>query len=450
MLVTGMRGSGKTFWWSALQDRPTRRLLSSLDRRLSPTAESEVRAGFGVTEAPDSYPGRDEIRSMVAAGATPRIVWRTVHARHLADSGHRLRTLEAWSERSRYVADNPQGIARLFRDRDDELEQSGRYSLVLFDGLDRSAESWSDMFSLIRGLLEHALDMRSYRRLRAKVFLRSDQVAEDRVAVFPDASKVLSSSVELTWPRRDLFGMLWQYLGNGSHGELVRPWLAKGDWPTADIGGPQIFMVPASLARDQDAQRERFHSITGPWMGRDPRRGFPYTWIPNHLGDAHGSVSPRSFIAALRTAANDTADRHPSHDHALHYDSIKRGVQEASKIRVGELREDHPWVDHLLGPLSGFVVPCAFGEIESTWRDEGVVDTLNDRIGQDEVKLPPRHVDRGASGVREDLESLGVFRRLADGRVDLPDVFRVGYGLGRRGGVKPGAIGHKEQPWTRN
>ena len=293
------------------------------------------------------------------------------------------------------------------------------------------------MFRLIRGLLEHALDMRSYRRLRAKVFLRSDQADEERVADFPDASKILSSAVELTWPRRDLYGMLWQYLGNGPHGKTVRPWLADGEWPTAHVDGRPIFTVPASLARDQAAQREQFHYIAGPWMGRDPRRGFPYTWIPNHLGDAHARVSPRSFIAALRTAAHDAADRHPNYDHALHYDSIKRGVQEASKIRVRELREDYPWVDRLLSPLSGFVVPCAFGEIESTWEDDGVIETLNDQVGQEEVKLPPRHIDRGASGIREDLESLGVFRRLADGRVDLPDVFRVGYGLGRRGGVKP-------------
>ena len=437
MLVTGTRGSGKTFWWSALQDRRTRKLLASLDRRLTPTAESEVQGGFGVKEAPDLYPGRDELRTMTAAGTNPAVVWRTVHARHLAGSGHPLKALASWPERSRYVEENPQDIARLFHDRDDELYRSGRYSLVLFDALDRSADGWPDMFRLIRGLLEHALDMRSYRRLRAKVFLRSDQADEERVADFPDSSKVLSSAVELTWPRRDLYGMLWQYLGNGSQGELVRPWLADGEWPTADVDGRSIFTVPASLARDQTVQRERFHSITGPWMGRDPRRGFPYTWIPSHLGDAQARVSPRSFIAALRTAANETADRHRDHHHALHYESIKRGVQAASKIRVRELREDYPWVDRLLSPLSGLVVPCTFAEIESIWQDEGVIDALNCQIGQDEVKLPPRHIDRGAGGIGRDLELLGVFRRLADGRVDLPDVFRVGYGLGRKGGVKP-------------
>lgn len=52
------------------------------------------------------------------------------------------------------------------------------------------------------------------------------------------------------------------------------------------------------------------------------------------------------------------------------------------------------------------------------------------------MKLPPVHLDTGAKGVRLDLETLGVFERMTDGRVNLPDVYRVGYGIGRRGGVK--------------
>ena len=421
MLVTGMRGSGKTFWWGALQKPSIRALLARLDPRLVPTAEAGVYPGFGVGEAPDRYPGRDELRTMTEAGVEPRIIWRTVHARHLAGSGHPLRTLDSWLERAKYVEGKPEEVARLFRDCDDQLESGGNYSLVLFDGLDRSADEWRDAFRLIRGLLRHALDMRSYRRLRAKVFLRTDQADEAKVADFADASKILASAVQLAWPRRDLYGMLWQYLGNGSHGERLREWLAEGDWPAVPINGRKIFIAPPSLTADEEIQRERFHAIAGPWMGTDRRRGFPYTWIPNHLGDAVGMVSPRSFIAALRAAADDTADRHPEHDHALHYDSVKRGVQEASKIRVRELREDYPWVDRLLDPLSGIVVPCGFREI--AWRWRGILGHLSDQIEQNDVKLPPRHIDRGAAGVREDLESLGVFRRLGDGRVDVPDVF---------------------------
>ena len=87
--------------------------------------------------------------------------------------------------------------------------------------------------------------------------------------------------------------------------------------------------------------------------------------------------------------------------------------------------------------MSRLVVPCRFEEIAERWKANQVVDRLVEEANQDEVKLPPRRIDRGADGVRESLESLGVLYRMHDGRVNIPDVFRVGYGLGRRGGVKP-------------
>ena len=62
---------------------------------------------------------------------------------------------------------------------------------------------------------------------------------------------------------------------------------------------------------------------------------------------------------------------------------------------------------------------------------------LTTAVEQEEVKLPPAHIDDGPDGVRQDLESLGVFLHLGDGRGNIPDVFRVGYGIGRKVGVKP-------------
>lgn len=148
-------------------------------------------------------------------------------------------------------------------------------------------------------------------------------------------------------------------------------------------------------------------------------------------------MSPRSFLAALRGAAEDTADRYPSHETALHYESIKRGVQKASEMRIQEVQEDYPWVDRVLRPLNGIVVPCGFDEIESRWCAEGGVRCLVEQGVEGGVRLPPRHLELGNAGVRQDLEALSVVQRMTDGRVNMPDVFRVGYGLGRRGGVKP-------------
>ena len=181
---------------------------------------------------------------------------------------------------------------------------------------------------------------------------------------------MLASVLELSWPRHELYGLLWHLLGNAE-----RPPAALNDLigeehsNSATASSCDTWQVPTSFVFDDARQREAFHTIAGPWMGADRRRGFPYTWIPNHLGDTEGKVSPRSFVTALRTAAEDSRQTHPQHDYALHYDSIKRGVQKASGIRVAELREDYPWVDRLLEDLQGRTVPCPFKDIQSRWVD---------------------------------------------------------------------------------
>ena len=442
LLVTGMRGAGKTFWWSALQAPAVRDLVGRFadppaSRMLS--EETDVHAGFGIRSVPDDYPGKDVISSLTRDGVEPRIVWRTVYARHLAPDGHPLRARSTWRERAAYVADHPEPIERLFHERDTELDARGTHFVVLFDALDRCADDWKDLSRNVRGLLQTALDLRAHRRLRVKVFLRSDQFDERTFTDFPDASKLLASSVALNWPRHELYGLFWHCLVNGPHGSVFRDLLDSGSdtWEPVHAGGQTVFPVPRTLIFREERPRKKFHLIAGRWMGTDRRRGFPYTWIPNHLGDTEGRVSPRSFLAALRAAARDTAERRPEHAYALHYDSIKRGVQAASEIRVWEIQEDYPWVHQVLSPLGGMSVPCEFEEIAARWRRDGVLEHLSDRIQKDDVKLPPQHIGQGPDGVRKDLEALRVFYRMLDGRVNIPDVFRVGYGLGRKGGVKP-------------
>ena len=438
-LIIGMRGAGKTFWWAALQKQEVRRLIDRSSTGSALNDRTKVCAGFGLKPQPRHYPGADDlarIMSEIMSDHEPRVVWRTVLARHLAPNEHPLRETVDWLERVKWVSDHPGEIDRLFYERDGKYRQNGRHFLILFDALDRCANDWKVIYWAIRGLLQLALDMRAYRRLRVKIFLRSDQVDESRIADFPDASKVLASKIELSWPRRELYGLLWHLLANGKHGGRFRKFLG-GDWKRVDPQAKKSArQLPRKLA-NEDEQKKKFHKIAGKWMGTNVRRGFPYTWIPNHLGDTLGKVSPRSFLVALRTAAENTAEEHESYKRSLHFNSIKHGVREASRIRVSEIGEDYPWVDQVLKPLSKMSVPCEFGEIAEHWQDQYVLEKLAEGVKDNDVKLPPLHIDRGADGVREDLESLGIFRRLLDGRVNMPDVFRVGYGLGRKGGVKP-------------
>ncbi len=432
-----MRGAGKTFWWSALQEEAVRDLVERHGTYSALRGDTEVRTGFGIRAASDDYPDKDTLLGLLGGGVEPRMLWRTVLARQLATPEHPLASCESWRARAAYVRKNPETVAQLFEERDREFQSRDIFFLVLFDALDRSADDWASMSRVIRGLLQCVIELRSYQKLRAKVFLRSDQFIESEVGDFPDASKLFSASAELNWPRAELYGLLWHVLANGESGECFRSFLRAGDRQVAELAQLSLFSVPRSLILDEEDLRKKFHELTGEWMGRDHRRGFPYTWIPGHLGDTSGRVSPRSFLAALRTAAEDTAERYPRYERALHYESLKRGVQEASKIRVREIQEDYPWVHRVLQPLKGMAVPCGFEEIKDRWDEGGGVRCLIEEAAQGTVKLPPRHVEEGEEGIRRDLEALQVIQRMRDGRVNIPDVFRVGYGLGRKGGVKP-------------
>lgn len=442
MVVVGMRGAGKSFWWAALQNPVIRGLVARVRPDVEVQRQTQVAVGFGERPSPDEYPSRDILLRMLREARQPRVVWKTIVFTKLAGAGTPLGATRDWMARLAWVRENPESVERHLEARDRECEREQRWSLVLFDALDRSADDWQDMYRLIRGLLETALEFRPYRRLRVKCFLRSDQLDESRVANFPDASKVLSARVELSWSRPDLYGLLWQYLANAPQpgAEVFRKEAEERrgvKWSVEELDDVRVWRVPPTVSRDESVHRALMHALSGDWMGRDRRRGFPYTWIPGHLADARGRTSPRSFLAALRAAAEDTRDRYPDHGLALHYESIKRGVQRASEIRVRELKEDYPWVDLLMEPLKGLVVPCSFDEVSERWKTRMALEKIQVRVESGEERLPPAHLGDGPDGVRQDLEELGVFVRMDDGRVNIPDVFRVGYGLGRRGGVKP-------------
>jgi len=291
-------------------------------------------------------------------------------------------------------------------------------------------------------LLQNALDFQNYQRIRLKIFIRPDQIEDGETINFPDASKLLSQRTDLFWPREELYALLWHYFANYKKEENAfrsdtEKWFSI-TWKQME----NIWLVPDELKQNEKLQRELFHYITGPQMGLDTRRGYPYTWLINHLGDTRKQVSPRSFLTAVLHASKQP--KKSDYPYPIHYEAIKKGVQEASKIRVTEIEEDYPWVRELLKPLKELSVPCLITEIEKIWNREGILKKWEEKIVNKEkpdntLKLPPQHLSEGAMGVLQDLKNLGLVEFLPQARVNIPDVYRVGYGMKRRGGVKPAA-----------
>ena len=121
MLVTGMRGAGKTFWWAALQQPAVRKLISQTTERSALSESTEVRTGFGIRPALDQYPDKDVLRSLMHS-VEPRLIWRTVQAWQLAALDHPIRREETWPARAAYVLGNPEPTARLFQEADAKFD----------------------------------------------------------------------------------------------------------------------------------------------------------------------------------------------------------------------------------------------------------------------------------------------------------------------------------------
>lgn len=429
-LIVGARGVGKSYWTAALGSPEVRKLLGASVPDLD---DADVYIGFAEAEDVDRFPNSDTFAKMLRADVDPYDIWRAVVVRWMAI---RLRQdmPPTWLDVVAWMKQQPEDAARLMQRSRETFRGEAKRGLIVFDALDRTSSDWRSMDAIVRGLLRAALWLKAFPWLHAKVFLRNDQF-ERTVTDFPDASKLLSTKEDLTWARHDLHGLLWQRLINAPDpsGEQLRAlYMSVVSASPREFGG--VYQLAEPLKRESVLQRTLFERLAGPWMGRDRRRGVPYVWAVGHLADGRGQTSPRSFLAAIRQAADDSTQRYEEYPLPLHFESIKRGIQKASQNRVREIAEDYPWVQTFLAKLDGLNVPCDMSQILVRWEQafpDGPSSASSDN------KLPAQHVERGWGGIRDDLIRLGVLELKKDGRIDMPDLYRVGFGLGRRGGVKP-------------
>ncbi|WP_308283757.1 hypothetical protein [Streptomyces buecherae] len=436
-VVRGGRGVGKTFWYRSLLDE-TLREIAAQEYGIERLRRVTVSRGYGASLEPDLYPGPSNLRQLVEEGVRPYDLWYAVLL--TAFGQPELRGLPEWRDKAAWVRNNPGAAERTVQNVDRKAQEQGGTHLILFDALDHLHRVRSQADRLVGGILELALAMRlGTRNIRFKVFIRPDMY-DGALLAFPDASKLTSNAAALTWSRANLYGLLFHTMGNHD-GVLASQFrqLTQGWQPEAD---GRRHVPPALLSGDEQFQTEQFTRIAGPYMGSNFRKGHTFTWLPNHLMDGVEQVSPRSFLSALQKALSETRDQYAGHEFALHHEGIRRGVQTASETRVAEVSEDMPWVRLAIEPLAGHQVPMDQDKVENLWHEAGLVGALlkksTERPGepQDDTleRTGPRYPDEPALLI-EELMSLGVMRRRRDGRIDLPDVYRIAFGVGRKGGV---------------
>jgi len=307
---------------------------------------------------------------------------------------------------------------------DKRLESDGRFVIVAYDELDTLARNDPGLTqAAVRGLVAlWAGHTRRWRRLRGKVFLRTDLYDRAATAGGADFAKLASNRAELSWSDLNLYAMLLRRIVN-SGDELREYCKAKVD--LEDGGELGYFPV---LKKPNDA-RPVIERIVGVYMGANERKGLAYTWLLDHVRDGRGHALPRPLVRLFESAATiqrDSKDQ-PRWPRLLDPRAARRALDKVSEEHVNSALDEWPWLDGLKGRISSLrEVPWERREIE-------------------------RHLEKGmsepwGSGSRPPVETgrelvdylieVGVFRARADKRVDAPDLFLSGLGLVRKGGVK--------------
>lgn len=454
-VVRGGRGSGKSFWWAALQREEHRNwITNTLGAKVSAADNLKVIAGFGVAARLNSYPSPRVLDSLAKTHAEHlEDIWMTVLLNQALEQGASpYHGMTMWGDRVAWTADNVEEVEGLLGGLATRLQNENAHLLIAFDGLDRLASTWNEIRPLARSILRFALQLQSFSRIRAKVFLRPDMFEDAQIVAFPDASKLIDGHARLDWNPVALFSLFFQRMANADNeqaaeafreGALVilkQQGLLSLTWQRK----AGVWELPSPIKSEQKIQREVFHAISGGAMSHNQdsvKRGYPYTWLPNHLADSHGEISPRSFLAALREAA--AIEPPSSTTLPLYFTGIQRGVSAASQTRVAEITEDYPWVREVMSVLNGQInVPCDETDILSIWKDYNILEKIKElRVSdQDDFspKLGPTFLEQNPTdGVFENLIRLGIFSRQKGSRVQMPDVYRVAFGIGRKGGIRP-------------
>ena len=433
-LVLGARGAGKSFWASVLYNDDTRRLAADLYPRLG-LGSLRVQIGFGgVARAGVSKADIDKLVPFGQEKTAAFPFWQAVIA------GAALEVLEPGQKHA--LADmlvrfaDPEEWADAMATVDDYLTDRGETLLVVFDALDAISENWARLSGLVDALMRSVWELRGFNAIRAKLFMRPDQLSELTLR-FVELPKLRSGAAKLGWSRTDLYGLMFTRLAfNEDIREAFSNFLtvhALGNLPEK-----QEDLRFWKLSNTESKQQQLFEAMAGDFMGNGARKGKTFDWPYNHLADGLGDVTPRSFLILMQNAAERSQARDAG-SLILLPQTIRDGLREASKVRIEQLNTEYPWIKRVLQPLAGLRVPAEPQVFFDAWTENSTVEAAV-KIARNESALPP--VPSATSPDREihlanRLTRMGVLTGRPDGRYDMPDLFRIGAALLKKGGVTP-------------
>jgi hypothetical protein len=317
---------------------------------------------------------------------------------------------------------------------DQRLVDEDRWLYIGYDELDGlGGFDWSTMAKAVESLIGFwASYSRRWRRIRPKIFVRSDLFRRHANIGGADIAKLAASRVEILWSNTDLLAMLICRIAN------TNPTLydfCESSGIKFDTWGADNDKVKPHVDESKDAI-PLINKLVGQYMGESAKKGVSYRWILDHVGDAHKRVSPRNLVRLIECAAEMeiNARREVTNNIVLAPSSLRRGLEKVSTDFVKQAESSEwPWFNGIKNRTKkNSLVPWSRKEIEKL--------LANDWVGiwgsASAKKIRPPTANNRE--LVDYLIELGIFRQRPNDRIDVPDIYLFGLNLSRKGGVKRG------------
>ena len=316
---------------------------------------------------------------------------------------------------------------------EERLQREDSRIYVGYDELDTlGGFDWTLMARMVRGLMAFWSDYsRRWRRIRAKVFLRSDLFRRHAGMGTADFAKLAANRAELVWSDAALLAMLVKRIANTSGGLAAYCRGARIRFSEHRVLG----LIPE--IKDASGAYPLLERLCGEFMGAGKKKGYVRNWILAHLRDGinNDRISPRTLVRLVEQAAGKEAvNLMLGPPRLIHPTALRQALDDVSSNHVTQgVSSEWPWLEGVKERLrQNRLVPWARRELVDLF-DVDWKETWGPREGP-EVRPP---MEQPAEFV-DYLIDLGVFRRRSDDRIDVPDLYLSGLNLRRKGGVRRG------------
>ena len=102
------------------------------------------------------------------------------------------------------------------------------------------------------------------------------------------------------------------------------------------------------------------------------------------------------------------------------------------------MHQEFPWIKGVLAPLAGLLLPQDEQIVFDVWKNAGTINALVADAKRHSYLLPFKNQEaHKEEELSKMLEEIGVMYRRNDGRLDMPDLFRVAAKLLKKGALAP-------------